>query len=1128
MLPTSINNPFDQYTYSVSAEGADVLTDLFIYHHAAGPFTPAAYDFLKLEPQSIGIGSVLFSEADEGNEHTLTWIIRQADTWLFSCSCQSVNSRLCAHQARALYNLIHRDPLRIFFDDHLRTAEIRKIARPYGLQDEPNPEQYFTIDYEDSSVRISPNSASILPVTAEQTIRLHSELLAGNRNSLPETGREQFVVFSQHKYYKHLVAGLYEAGMTQAGKPKNPLVRTGAAERVLHGAGAEETKFFFGIHQLENTKPGELSTAVLEGLQAVLKNPPGLKFFMHQPEVSENIVAGSIIPFPTGPVIRDFEISVRQNDPFYEVGLFLDPGHLHIPAESADIRLDYFLETGGRFHLAGSLRLLKTLNFFKQRGDRLLIHKSKFPEFREGVLVPLEQDTEIRYEYLPPATPEQLAAHQLDGPPQRFIYLKDSDPYVELDPVMKYGESEISILGKKQIYPREVPRTFRMHRDREAEGRFIELIVKQHPWFMEQAEDALPAFYLHKKHFLNEEWFLKTFEEWQRHGIRVMGFNKLKANRLNPNAAKVTVRVLSGIDWFNAEIAVGFGRKKAALKQVKKAVRNKSRYVALDDGTLGILPEEWMRRFAEYFSHGDIEDDLLKIPKSNFSAISELFEAEMIDGKVKEELRYFQDQLSRFESIREVPVPASLKTTLRGYQKQGLNWLNFLDDFSFGGCLADDMGLGKTIQILAFILSLREKYRSGTNTSLLVLPASLIFNWQSEIEKYAPDLKVHTLYGANRSRDPESFAEHELIITSYGTLVSDIRFLKKFTFSYVFLDESQNIKNPDSQRYKAACLLTSRNRIVITGTPVENNSFDLYGQLSFACPGLLGSKQYFRDIFLNPIDQFEDRRRTLELQRKIRPFILRRTKAQVVKELPEKTEMVLYCEMGPQQQAIYDAFEKEFREFICSKTNEELPASSVHVLRGLTRLRQICNSPLLLNDDEIPERASAKIDALMEQVLSKTAGHKILIFSQFVSMLDLVGKELSERDIPFSYLTGATRNRGEVVRQFQEDPEKRVFLISLKAGGTGLNLTQADYVYLVDPWWNPAVENQAIDRVYRIGQHRNVVAVRLICSGTIEEKIMQMQAGKRELFQDLISPEPGTGKSFNRDELLKLLNTPLA
>jgi SNF2 family DNA or RNA helicase len=319
-------------------------------------------------------------------------------------------------------------------------------------------------------------------------------------------------------------------------------------------------------------------------------------------------------------------------------------------------------------------------------------------------------------------------------------------------------------------------------------------------------------------------------------------------------------------------------------------------------------------------------------------------------------------------------------------------------------------------------------------------------------------------------------------------------------------------------------LLQSRNRIAITGTPIENNVFDLYAQLSFACPGLLGSKQHFRDIYSIPIDKFKYTKRSIELQQKVAPFILRRTKKQVATELPEKTEMVLYCPMDTEQRKIYDRYEKEFREFISAETDDEITKNSMHVLRGITRLRQICNSPVLIEEERSFGGGSAKIEVLMEQIESKSDDHKILIFSQFVSMLDLVKKELVERNICYEYLIGSTKNREAVVNNFQENKVVRVFLISLKAGGTGLNLTEADYVYLIDPWWNPAVENQAIDRSYRIGQNKQVVAVRLICPDTIEEKIMKLQDGKRDLSEGLIKTDNSILKVLRKEDLLGLLS----
>ncbi len=493
----------------------------------------------------------------------------------------------------------------------------------------------------------------------------------------------------------------------------------------------------------------------------------------------------------------------------------------------------------------------------------------------------------------------------------------------------------------------------------------------------------------------------------------------------------------------------------------------------------------------------------------------------MLDEAAQMEIDNYRTKLADFDAIEPVAIPADLQVTLRPYQRQGLSWLNFLDDFGFGGCLADDMGLGKTVQILAFILLLRKKKEKNVN--LLVVPTSLIHNWQEEIGKFAPSLKVCVLHGTGRAKNAGRFDAHELIITTYGTLISDIVFLKKYAFNYVFLDESQNIKNIASQRYKAARLLQARNRIVISGTPIENNTFDIYAQLSFACPGLLGSRTYFRNTHAIPIDRFKEKRAAERLQVLISPFVLRRTKKEVAAELPEKTEVIMYCEMGEAQRKVYDSYEREFRDYISSEKEEEIQKNGMHVLRGITKLRQICNSPLLIKDEKLYGDASAKIDQLMEQLRTLTPNHKVLVFSQFVSMLDLIKKELNRDKIKYTYLTGSTRDRPEAIHQFQQDDATRVFLISLKAGGTGLNLTAADYVFIVDPWWNPAVENQAIDRSHRIGQQKNVIAVRLICPDTVEEKIMVMQQNKAKLAGDLIAEGDGLFKSLGKEGLLGLV-----
>jgi SNF2 family DNA or RNA helicase len=356
-------------------------------------------------------------------------------------------------------------------------------------------------------------------------------------------------------------------------------------------------------------------------------------------------------------------------------------------------------------------------------------------------------------------------------------------------------------------------------------------------------------------------------------------------------------------------------------------------------------------------------------------------------------------------------------------------------------------------------------------------------------------------------------------------MARDIEMFRKYEFNFVILDESQAIKNSASQRFKATTLLRAKNRLTLTGTPIENNTFDLYAQMEFLNPGFLGSQAHFKENFSDPIDKNGDAERAAELQRMINPFILRRTKEQVAKELPPKVEDFIYCEMDTEQRKVYDAFRNKYRDYLLGKIDENgIESSKLYVLEGLTKLRQICDSPELLSDDENYGTDSVKIRELVKHITEKTGKHKLLIFSQFVKMLTVIRRELDERNIRYDYLDGQSTqtSRQGSVEHFQSDDNTRVFLISLKAGGVGLNLTAADYVYIVDPWWNPAVENQAIDRAYRIGQDKHVIAYRMICTGTIEEKIMKLQDKKKKIAGDIISTDEGFIKNLTKSDIEEL------
>ncbi|MFD2582092.1 DEAD/DEAH box helicase [Pedobacter vanadiisoli] len=1120
--PVPEQNPYD---YILKDFNLKNLSEIVILKHLSGLIHTDVKGFYQLFPEQIELDFAAFSDEASGLPFPIVQVQQNENSVKLSCRCATPKHKLCEHQARVLYNILQRQDLLIFFDSNLRKQKLAKIAVDYGLEKEEDFDLLFNLRYEDGQVAIRPKMDALQPFNKEIQQDLQELLLPVSKPRtkvrVKNDRGKMILVFGQHRYYNNLTVELFEAETTKSGKVKNPLKGINPADLIFKTEDNQLLKFFSGITTFQQNYNHDQSEGEIEALKAIVKNPQKIPFYLQDSKQSGVIQATTITAVDVHLLDVDLRLSVNQRDDYYEI-----TGRLIIEGKSYELDNlvlvhQYFVKLNNQLYLIGRLDFLRVIGFFKKQSNRLILHKTKYSDFQKVILVPLEGSIHVDYSYLKPATKSQIEEKGFDLENEQLIYLSESEDYIHITPVMRYGNLEIPVLSKKQIQAQDkLGNLFTLHRDEKAELQFIGNVLKQHPYFYDQ--ETNDSFYLHRKRFLEEAWFLDAFETWRNKGIHILGFNRLKNNKLSEFQAKINIEVLSGTDWFETKVKVKFGKQQVALKHLHKSIRNKSRFVTLDDGTQGILPQEWIEKFAAYFGAGEVTEDAILTPKIKFASINELYEDALLDGDVKNELKLYKQKFEGTGFINEVELPKDLTATLRHYQKDGLNWLNFLDDFNFGACLADDMGLGKTIQILAFILSQREKVKHNTN--LVVVPASLIFNWKAEVEKFAPSIKVKTIYAGERTKTTDTFDDYEIILTSYGTLLSDIRFLKDYRFNYIFLDESQLIKNPESQRYKAVRMLQSRNKVAITGTPIENNTFDLYGQLSFACPGLFGSKQQFADLYSTPIDQFKDSRRAEELQKKIRPFILRRTKEQVAKELPDKTEIILYCEMGAEQREVYEANKKEIQDFILGKQEDELPKSSMHVLKSITTLRQICNSAELLADGKSYLQASSKIDVLMEQIVNKAGKHKILVFSQFVTMLDLIKKQLEKHGIKYEYLTGQTRKRAEVVSSFQQNADIPVFLISLKAGGTGLNLTEADYVYLVDPWWNPAVENQAIDRAYRIGQHKNVMAVRLICPGTIEEKIMKLQATKKDLVKDLIQTDGSLFRNLTKKELLGLLS----
>ncbi len=582
-------------------------------------------------------------------------------------------------------------------------------------------------------------------------------------------------------------------------------------------------------------------------------------------------------------------------------------------------------------------------------------------------------------------------------------------------------------------------------------------------------------------------------------------------------SSRIDIRIEEKIDWFDIKAVVTFGEFEIPFTQIRKLIIQNKSEVTLPNGEIGIIPASWIEEYRDLFLFSEKDEEQITLKKHHLALVQSLKENDRASVNISRKL----ERLLDYESIEDQPLPSGFKGELRPYQKAGYNWIQFLNEFSFGGCLADDMGLGKTIQTL---VTLQNSVEKKEGPSLLIMPTSLIYNWQMEAKKFTPSLKILSYTGINRVKDPKIFSKHDLVITSYGITRIDTDVLSDFFFNYIILDESQAIKNPESIISKSVRQLKSRRRLVLTGTPIENSTLDLWSQISFINPGLLGSMSYFQKEYQTPIEKKGDENKTRQLNALIKPFVLRREKSQVAKDLPEKSVSVKYCDMSDDQREYYEKEKNAFRNEILDQIeNEGLNKSQMILLQGLTRLRQIANHPVMVDPEYTGNSGKLEdITYMIQNALQKD--HNILVFSQFVKHLKIVENFLNDSKIKYAYLDGSVKDRKKEVLKFQESDDTKVFLISLKAGGLGLNLTKADYVFLLDPWWNPAIEAQAIDRAHRIGQKNKVITYKFIARDTLEEKILKLQENKLKLAQELITIEESFVKSLTKDDIKKLFS----
>jgi SNF2 family DNA or RNA helicase len=830
-------------------------------------------------------------------------------------------------------------------------------------------------------------------------------------------------------------------------------------------------------------------------------------FLLKEGKFSSNNCKPAII----SPVAVDLSFRVTADQRFITIQLIplinedeIEPGF--------ELLHGFLFNSSTTFHILKNIEDLPVLEQFNN-GFMKVAASLKY-DVIQNMIAPLQERYKVQL-------PEGFEIKTIPVTPQPQVLLKEfNNQYLMLQSQFLYEDVQVDYSNNPEDIISSLPDGSLqvIKRDAALEKQFFESLRGLHNTFDRQWQNDF--FYVHFNEVMKENWFLNTVRYLQENNFTVKGMQELKRFRYNTNKPKWEMKTGSGIDWFDLQVKISFGEQEVTLKEVRKALLSKQNIVVLGDGTFGVLPEEWLEQYGMLLKMGDDQKDgSLRLSKLHFTIIDDLHN-EIDNEAVLQEIETKKQKLRDIETIQTSAISKSIKAKLRPYQVSGFQWLQTLDELGWGGCLADDMGLGKTLQAITFLQCMKEKYKGSTH--LVVCPTSLIYNWEAELIKFAPKLKYHIYYGTGRAFTDEHFENYDVIITSYGLVRNDMEQLLRFQWHYVILDESQAIKNPDAQTTKAVQLLKSKNRLILSGTPVQNNTFDLFAQFNFLNAGLLGNKEFYKTEFANPIDKYNDADKSKQLRKLVYPFLLRRTKEEVAKDLPAKTETILWCQLAKEQRSVYEDYKNYYRSMLMKKIEEEgMSKAGIYVLEGLLRLRQICDSPQLVKDEEVTTKESIKITELLREIEENTGSHKLLVFSQFTEMLQLIKNALEQKNISFCYLDGSTPavKRKEQVEKFQSDESIKIFLISLKAGGLGLNLTAADYVYIVDPWWNPAVEQQAIDRTHRIGQTQKIFAYKMICKDTVEEKIIQLQQRKKQLANELVTEDAGFIKKLKKEDV---------
>ena len=627
---------------------------------------------------------------------------------------------------------------------------------------------------------------------------------------------------------------------------------------------------------------------------------------------------------------------------------------------------------------------------------------------------------------------------------------------------------------------------------------------------------------LKSSYYIDNENFIILNEELAKEFVKkellqltgkysIIGTDRLRKYNIKAVRPKLSGKFSYNLDYFEGEVEVEIEGEKFSIQQLLNKYK-KDEYIVLSDGTNALINREYIEKLQRVFK----EEDGNKIKVSFFDMP---IVQDMIDEKAFE--NDFMGSKDFFEGINELPKEEveypKLNATLRDYQKYGYKWLKYLTDNNLGACLADDMGLGKTLQAIALLSNLHEEKKKK---SMVIMPKSLIYNWENEIKKFAPKLKVGVYYGINR--DFSSLKKVDVILTTYGTIRNDIENLLEHKFDLLILDESQNIKNINSQTTKAVLLLNAKKRVALSGTPIENNLLELYSLFRFLNPEMFGSVQRFTNSYILPIQKYSDTSTIEELKKKIYPFLLRRVKKEVLEDLPDKIEKLVYVDMNDEHRRFYEERRKYYYSLLEKNTSSQGNFDKFFVLQAINELRHIVSSPEL----ETKKIISSKKEVLIENVIEAIENnHKVLVFVNYLSSIESICDSLKENKIKYLKMTGQTKDRQNLVDKFQNDSRYKVFVMTLKTGGVGLNLVSADTIFIYDPWWNTTVENQAIDRAYRLGQDKTVFAYKMIMRNTIEEKILKLQEIKNKLLDDLISEDNLSTKNLSKNDIEFILGS---